>query len=91
MAEQKRRFKVVIDNKQYVIIGNASDAHIQAVTQLVNNQLAQIKSVATTLDDEQTAVLLAINTVSDQLKLQEKIEHLEKENEQLKQQLADQK
>ncbi|ATO44215.1 cell division protein ZapA [Loigolactobacillus coryniformis] len=90
MAEQKRRFKVVIDNKQYVIIGNASDAHIQAVTQLVNDQLAQIKSLATTLDDEQTAVLLAINTVSDQLRLQAKIEQLEKENEQLKQQLADQ-
>ncbi|MFD0897059.1 cell division protein ZapA [Loigolactobacillus binensis] len=88
MAEQKRRFKVVIDGKTYIIIGNASDAHIQAVTQLVNDELTQIKSLATTLDDEQAAVLLAINTVSDQLRLQTKLERLEKENEQLKQQLA---
>ena len=39
MAEQKRRFKVVIDGKSYIIIGDATDAHIQAVTQLVNEQL----------------------------------------------------
>ncbi|MFD1317579.1 cell division protein ZapA [Loigolactobacillus zhaoyuanensis] len=90
MAEQKRRFKVVIDNKQYVIIGNASETHIQAVAQLVNNELTQIKSLAATLDDEQAAVLLAINTVSDQLKQQATIEQLEKENKQLKQQLAEQ-
>ena len=38
------------------------------------------------LDDEQAAILLAINTVSDQLKQQATIEQLEKENKQLKQQ-----
>lgn len=86
MAEQKRRFKVVINGKSYIIIGDATDAHIQAVTQLVNEQLKQIKSLVPNLDDEQAAILLAINTVSDQLKQQATIEQLEKENKQLKQQ-----
>lgn len=76
MAENKRRFKVVIGGKSYTIIGDATDAHMQTVAKLVNNQLGQIKDVAADLSDEQAAVLLAINTVSGQLKLQAQIDAL---------------
>ncbi|MSE22793.1 cell division protein ZapA, partial [Lactobacillus parabuchneri] len=40
---EKRRFKATIDGKDYVLVGNGTVDHMQAVTDLLNEQLNQLK------------------------------------------------
>jgi len=83
VVKQKSRFKAVIENQNYTIISNENPKHMKMVTELVNDQLKEIKKMSAGLDSEQAAILLAINTVSDQLKKQEELLKLEKENKAL--------
>ena len=55
------------------------------VVRLVNEQLNEIKSLSTQIDNEQAAILVCVNAISDQLKKQAKILELEKENQELRQ------
>lgn len=73
MATEKKRFKAVIANQTYTIIGNESTSHMELVTKLVNEQLSEIKSLSPQMDTEQAAILLAVNAISDQLKKQQEI------------------
>ncbi len=83
VATQKKRYKAIIDNQSYTIIGPESSQHMDRVTKLVNAQLNEIKAISTHIDTEQAAILLAINAISDQLKKQEQLLLLEKKNEEL--------
>lgn len=67
MAERKRRFKAVIDGKEYTIIGPGSPAHFQTVTALLNQQLAALRQASPKLSKEDAAILLAFNALSDQV------------------------
>ena len=69
MSEEKRRFKAVIDDKTYTIIGPGSEQHFITVTKLLNERLAQVKTLAPDLSAEEQAILVAFNSVSDQVKL----------------------
>lgn len=84
MAKQKNRFKTVIENQNYTIISNENPKHMKMVTELVNDQLKEIKKISAELDSEQAAILLAINAVSDQLKKQEELLDLKGENKALR-------
>jgi cell division protein ZapA len=44
MTANKRRFKAEIDGRTYTIIGTASDRHMQTVTRMMNEQVAQLKN-----------------------------------------------
>ncbi|MFD1428970.1 cell division protein ZapA [Lacticaseibacillus mingshuiensis] len=77
VGEQKRRYKAVIGNHTYTIIGAATPEHFAATTQLLNAQLAQIKALSPAMSDEQAAILLAFNAVSDVIKQQEAQEQAE--------------
>ncbi|MFD1899798.1 cell division protein ZapA [Enterococcus termitis] len=79
MVKEKTRYKAVIADHTYTIIGQESKQHMDLVTKLVNEQLAEIKHISPQTNDEQASVLLAINAISDQLKKQEKTINLEKE------------
>lgn len=79
MVKEKTRYKAVIADHTYTIIGQESKQHMDLVTKLVNEQLAEIKHISPQTDNEQASVLLAINAISDQLKKQEKTINLEKE------------
>ena len=68
MTEQKKRYKAVIANQSYTIIGRESKEHMDMVTRLVNDQLLEIMQLSPQTDQEQASILLAINAVSDQLK-----------------------
>lgn len=68
MTNQKRRFKAVVDGKTYTIIGNQTTQHMRAVTDIMNEQLNQIKRLAPQATKEEAAVLLAFNAISDQLR-----------------------
>ncbi|MGX7245160.1 cell division protein ZapA [Enterococcus quebecensis] len=84
MVKEKTRYKAVIADHTYTIIGQESKQHMDLVTRLVNEQLAEIKHISPQTNDEQASVLLAINAISDQLKKQEKALNLEQEVAELK-------
>lgn len=84
MAKAKSRYKAVIAEHTYTIIGQESKQHMDLVTKLVNEQLAEIKHISPQTDDEQASVLLAINAISDQLKKQEQVLNLENELAEMK-------
>lgn len=66
----KMRFKGELLGKQVVITSSESQAHMKAVFDLANQQLNEMKNLAPKLKDEQLLTLLAINALSDQVKMQ---------------------
>ena len=85
MTNQKKRYKAVIANQMYTIIGQESTQHMDMVTKLVNDQLKEIHQMQPQIDTEQAAILLAVTAISDQLKKQEQLLLLSKKNEELRQ------
>ena len=84
MAHEKTRYKAVIANQTYTIIGLETKHHMDIVTKLINEQLAELKQLSPQMDNEQAAILMAVNALSDQLKKQERILELEEETAELK-------
>ncbi|MGF1992790.1 cell division protein ZapA [Enterococcus casseliflavus] len=84
MTEQKKRYKAVIANQSYTIIGRESKEHMDMVTRLVNDQLLEIMQLSPQTDQEQASILLAVNAVSDQLKKQEQLLVLQKKVDELR-------
>ena len=84
MAHEKTRYKAVIANQTYTIIGRETKHHMDNVTKLINEQLAELKQLSPQMDNEQAAILMAVNALSDQLKKQERILELEEETAELK-------
>lgn len=88
MSNNKIRYKATIAGKEYTIIGARSVKHMQVVERTVDNQLRQIEQLTKGLEPERRAVLAAVNAVSDQIEMQIKVQQMEEEIEQLKQQLS---
>ncbi|MGX6994107.1 cell division protein ZapA [Vagococcus penaei] len=88
MTEENIRYKATIAGKSYTIIGNQSHAYMDMVSELANEQLTTIKQQAPAITDEQAAILLAMNTLSVQVKLQEQILDLKKTIGQLETEVA---
>ncbi|HAQ7364392.1 TPA: cell division protein ZapA [Enterococcus faecium] len=84
MAHEKTRYKGVIANQTYTIIGRETKHHMDIITKLINEQLAELKQLSPQMDNEQAAILMAVNALSDQLKKQERILELEEETAELK-------
>lgn len=89
MSGNKIRYKATIAGKNYTIIGARSEKHLQLVEQTVDEQLKKIEQLTKGLDLEKRAILTAVNAVSDQIELQLRIQLLEAEIEDLKQQLTE--
>lgn len=77
--EENKRYKANIAGNTYTIIGKESHYHMDIVNQLANEQLETIMKNAPKLSTEQAAILLAINTLSVQIKQQETILDLKKD------------
>ncbi|WP_428958669.1 cell division protein ZapA [Levilactobacillus brevis] len=69
MTEDTHRFKAVIAGKAYTIVGQATDEHMRAVTEVLNEQFTQLKQLSPNMSKEDAAILMAFNAVSDQLKM----------------------
>lgn len=82
--EQKNRTTVDIYGTQYVIVGTESTSHIRLVASLVDEKMREISSLNPSLDKSKLAVLTAVNTLHDNLKLKEYCESLEEELKKLK-------
>ncbi|MEG0286919.1 MAG: cell division protein ZapA [Vagococcus sp.] len=82
--EEMKRYKTKIAGETYTIIGTESHYHMEIVNDLANEQIEQIKQQSPSLTNEQAAILLAINTISVQVKQQETILDQRNEIDQLK-------
>lgn len=80
MAEQeKNRISVDIYGQTYKIVGTESTGHMRLVASIVDDKMREISANNPTLDNVKLAVLTAVNTVHDHLKLKEQVEELEEQ------------
>ncbi|MDM5334708.1 cell division protein ZapA [Ureibacillus composti] len=85
MAEQeKNRISVDIYGHTYKMVGTESTGHMRLVASIVDDKMKEISIHNPTLDTAKLAVLTAVNTVNDFLKLKEQVEKLEEELKRLK-------
>ena len=68
---------MTIDGRDYTIIGSQPLQHIEAVVDIVNSQLNQLKSLDPRLSVADRSLLMAVNAVSDQVQKEKKIMDLE--------------
>jgi cell division protein ZapA len=69
--DEKTRTTVEIHNRTYTIIGTEPQSHIKLVASLVDQKMTEIHEANRQLDTTRLAVLTAINTMNDYLKLKE--------------------
>ncbi|MGX7417508.1 cell division protein ZapA [Carnobacterium gallinarum] len=89
MSGGKKRYKATIAGKSYTIVGSRPIEHLQLVAHTVDEQIHQIKALTTGLDQEEIAVLTAVNAVSDQLEMQIKLEKMQLEIDRLNEEIKD--
>ncbi len=65
------RFKGTILGKEYIFRSEESETQMLASLKLINEQANQIKIKDSSLSNEQIAILLAFNAISDQIKMEE--------------------
>lgn len=83
MANEKRRTKVIINGKEYTIVGEKSSAHIELVAETLNKQLADLNKLSTKLSKEEQAILVAVNAVSSEIESHQKVLQLEEKIKEL--------
>lgn len=72
MADQERtRTTIEIHNKPYTIIGTEPKGHVKLVASLVDQKMKEIQKHNQYLDTASLAVLTAVNTMNDYMKLKE--------------------
>lgn len=72
MVFNKRRYRATIQGKDYTIVGTKSDEHMDVVIDTVNEKIDQLKAMSNQMTNEEAAILVAINAVSEQVDMQEK-------------------
>ncbi|MGB5946238.1 cell division protein ZapA [Paenisporosarcina sp.] len=85
MSEQhKIRVSVDIYGQMYKMVGSETSGHMRLVASMVDDKMREINSHNPSLDSAKLAVLTAINSVHDYVKLKEQLEQLEEEIKRLK-------
>ncbi|HLR73778.1 MAG TPA: cell division protein ZapA [Virgibacillus sp.] len=82
--EDQTRITLEIYNQMYTIVGEESESHVRLVASLVDQKMREIKEKNKHLDTTRLAVLTAVNSMNDYLKLKEDyavLESLIKEEE----------
>ncbi|WP_053218970.1 cell division protein ZapA [Virgibacillus senegalensis] len=72
----KTRTTVEIHNRSYTIVGDEPAHHVRMVASLVDQQMREIQEANRSLDTTRLAVLTAVNTMNDYLKLKEEYTEL---------------
>ncbi|SIT83698.1 cell division protein ZapA [Edaphobacillus lindanitolerans] len=81
---EKIRVAVEIYGQTYQMVGTESGSHMRLVATLVDDMMREISSKNRSLDTTKIAVLTAVNTVNDAIKLKDRIKELENELKLLK-------
>lgn len=74
--QDKVKTTVEIYNRSYTIMGDESPSHIRLVASLVDQKMRDLQEANEHLDTTMLAVLTAVNTMNDYLKLKEELEEL---------------
>lgn len=82
--QQKNKISVEIYGQTYKIVGTESMGHMRLVASIVDDKMREISVHNPTLDNTKLAVLTAVNTVHELLKLKEQVETLEEQLKKLK-------
>ncbi|SET43837.1 cell division protein ZapA [Oceanobacillus limi] len=69
--DDKTRLTVEIHNRSYTIVGTESASHVRMVASLVDQKMREIQENNPQLDTASLAVLTAVNSMNDYLKLKE--------------------
>lgn len=75
--QQKTRISTEIYGQTYQMVGTETSRHMQEVASIVDNKMKEIGSRNPTLDSTKVAVLAAVNSVHDYLKVKEQVRQLE--------------
>lgn len=75
MSERKK-VTVTIHKRTYTIVGDESEEHVQFVAQLVDAKMKEIHQANKHLDATKLAVLTALNTMNEYVKLKSEYEEL---------------
>lgn len=85
MADDKKtRIAVDIYGQTYNMVGTETSVHMRQVASLVDDKMRDVSSHNPNLDSTKIAVLAAVNSVHDYLKLKEQVEQLEDQLKKLK-------
>ncbi|MFC7321093.1 cell division protein ZapA [Halobacillus campisalis] len=86
--KERKRITVEIYNRSYTIVGQEEPHHIRMVSNLVDQKMREIHESNPALDVSKLAVLTAVNTMNEYIKLKEEctelinyIEKIEKEDD----------
>src|SRR5699024_1853827 len=73
MVAQGKKTRITVDiyNKSYTIVGDESASHVRLVASLVDQKMKEISKNNPNLDRSNLAVLTAVNTMNEYLKLKE--------------------
>ncbi|MBE1554464.1 cell division protein ZapA [Filibacter limicola] len=82
--EQKTRIAVDIYGQTYKMVGTETSTHMRLVASIVDDRMREVSANNPNLDSTKIAVLTAVNSVHDYLKLKEQVEQLEEELRKLK-------
>lgn len=74
--EDKMKISVEIYNRTYTIVGSEPREQVEQVAQLVNEKMEEIHEANKHLDTTKLAVLTAVNTMNDYVKLEEEYNEL---------------
>lgn len=69
--DDKTRVNIEIYNRSYKIVGTEPAHHVRLVASLVDQKMKDIQQANGKLDTTRLAVLTAVNTMNDYLKLKE--------------------
>lgn len=73
---ERKKTTVTIYKRTYTIVGPESKEHIENIAELVDEKMSDIYQANKNLDASRLAVLTALNTMNDYVKLQEEHEAL---------------
>ena len=74
--DERKRIEVEIHKRKYTIVGKESRERLELVASLVNEKMSEIHESNKHLDTTKLAVLTAVNTMNDYLKLKEEYDEL---------------
>jgi len=77
--DTRNRVTVDIYGQPYTIVGAESASHIRQVASMVDEKMREISVKNPSLDTSKLAVLTAVNTIHDYLKIQEQLHQLQLE------------
>lgn len=73
---ERKKVSVSINNRMYTVVGKESQEHVELIARLVDEKMLEIQQANKHLDSTKLAVLTALNTMNEYIKLKAEYEEL---------------